>query len=91
MTLVWRLAPVQVLIAWAIRRGTTVIPKSVSAHRLRENFESLRLVSLLTDADMAALAALERTDGSGRLNKGFSFLAEGQSWQSFWDEDWVEA
>jgi alcohol dehydrogenase (NADP+) len=52
------LSPAQVLIAWAINRGTIVIPKSVDPDRLRENFDAAH-VTLDTEA-MTALAGLDR-------------------------------
>jgi len=48
----------QVLIAWAISRGTAVIPKTVNPDRLAENLEGSRLE--LSEEDMADLAALDR-------------------------------
>lgn len=51
-------SPAQVLIAWSLRRGTSVIPKSVNPQRLAENLAAAGLV--LGDDDMAALAALDR-------------------------------
>ncbi|WP_371226845.1 2,5-didehydrogluconate reductase DkgB [Pseudomonas sp. QE6] len=52
--------PAQVTLAWAMQLGYSVIPSSTR----RENLESnLRSVDLrLTDADMAAIAALERNE-----------------------------
>ncbi len=51
-------SPGQVLIAWALARGTAVIPKSTNPARIEEN---LRGASLrLGDADRAQLDALER-------------------------------
>ncbi|MHC4990800.1 MAG: aldo/keto reductase [Planctomycetota bacterium] len=52
------LMPAQVLIAWAINRGTVVIPKSVNPERLRQNYQAAGVE--LDDADMAALARLDR-------------------------------
>jgi alcohol dehydrogenase (NADP+) len=56
----------QVLIAWALQRGTAVIPKSVRPARLRENLAAAELE--LTAEDMDELAALDRgrryVDGS---------------------------
>ncbi len=58
--------PAQVLIRWAIQRGTAVIPKSVNPARIEQNLAAAQLT--LTDADMAAIAALDRhrryVDGS---------------------------
>lgn len=49
--------PAQVLIAWALQRGTAVIPKSVNPGRLRENFSALMLE--LRMHDMKQLDALD--------------------------------
>ncbi len=48
----------QVLIAWAIARGTAVIPKSINPERLKQNLKAAALT--LSAADMAAIAALDR-------------------------------
>ena len=50
--------PAQILIAWALARGTSVIPKTVTPARLRENLESTEIV--LGDDEMARLATLDR-------------------------------
>lgn len=50
--------PAQVLIAWALARGTSVIPKSVNPGRLAENFAAQELE--LSADDVAALDALDR-------------------------------
>ena len=47
----------QVLIAWAVQRGTVVIPKSANAARIAQNLEASQLT--LSDEDMAAIAALD--------------------------------
>jgi alcohol dehydrogenase (NADP+) len=74
--------PGQVLIVWAIARGTSVIPKSVNPGRIAENWGARELA--LTPADMTAIAALDRhqrmVDGS------FWFLGETYSPQTLWDE-----
>jgi alcohol dehydrogenase (NADP+) len=74
--------PGQVLIAWAIARGTSVIPKSVNPGRIAENWGARELA--LTLADMTAIAALDRhqrmVDGS------FWFVGETYSPQTLWDE-----
>lgn len=52
-------SPAQVLIAWAIERGTAVIPKSVHPGRLAENLAAADL--RLTGAQMERLGALDRS------------------------------
>ena len=74
--------PGQVLIAWALARETSVIPKSVNPGRIAENFAAGELE--LSPADMSAIAALDEhrrmVDGS------FWFLGETYSPQTLWDE-----
>jgi alcohol dehydrogenase (NADP+) len=48
----------QVLIKWAMQRGTAVIPKSVNAERLKQNFEAQSVT--LSDDDMQMLAHVDR-------------------------------
>jgi alcohol dehydrogenase (NADP+) len=74
--------PAQVLIAWALARGTSVIPKSVDPTRIVENWGALELT--LTLADMTAIAALDR---HRRMVDGrFWFVGETYSRQTLWDE-----
>lgn len=51
-------SPAQVLIAWAIQRGTTVIPKSVNPERLAENFAAASFE--LSASAMERLEAMDR-------------------------------
>jgi alcohol dehydrogenase (NADP+) len=51
------ISPAQTLLAWALARGTMVIPKSVHPGRLRENLAAPELT--LTEADVAAITSLE--------------------------------
>ena len=48
----------QVLLKWAIQRGTSVIPKSTNPGRLAENLDAANL--MLSNQEMAELAKLER-------------------------------
>jgi D-xylose reductase len=50
--------PAQVLLAWGLQRGTSVVAKSSSAARLRENYGALDV--RLSEEDMAAISALDR-------------------------------
>lgn len=52
--------PGQVLIAWALHRGTAPIPKSSSAERIVENFGALAVVGKLTGEDVAEITALDK-------------------------------
>lgn len=59
-------SPAQVLIAWALARGTAVIPKSTTPSRIAANLAATQLT--LSDEDRAALDGLDRgeryVDGS---------------------------
>ena len=49
--------PAQILISWAIHRGTAVIPKSVNPARIKQNLAAAEVA--LTDKDMQTIAALD--------------------------------
>lgn len=50
--------PAQVLLRWGVQRGTSVVPKTARPERLAENLAVLDFT--LTDAEMAAIAAMNR-------------------------------
>lgn len=50
--------PAQVVLAWGINRGTSVIPKSSRVERLKENLAAQSIK--LSDADIQAVSALDR-------------------------------
>lgn len=52
----------QVMLRWHLQRGVVVIPKSVHRARMEENFNVFDFT--LTDADMAAIAALDRAESA---------------------------
>ncbi|HEX4009321.1 MAG TPA: aldo/keto reductase [Solirubrobacteraceae bacterium] len=60
--------PAQVLLRWCIQRGTIVLPKSTHQERIVQNAQVFDLA--LTDGDMTALDALDRTEGTGRAREG---------------------
>ncbi|MCB0474621.1 MAG: aldo/keto reductase [Flavobacteriaceae bacterium] len=51
-------SPAQILISWALHRGISVIPKSVHAGRIAQNFAAEEIH--LSDEDMKSIAALDR-------------------------------
>jgi alcohol dehydrogenase (NADP+) len=72
------LTPAQVVLRWALQRGTAVIPKSVSPARLAENLAAAE--GDLTAEDMEAIAGLERghrfIDGSLWVKEGGPYTLE---------------
>ncbi len=75
--------PAQVLIAWAVHRGTAVIPKSVNPKRIQENFAAKEVV--LDTEDMQAIRQLDKhyrfIDGSLWAMEGNPYTLAG-----LWDE-----
>ena len=57
---------VQVVLRWHLQEGRIVFPKSVHAERLRQNFDVFGFE--LSDAEVAAISALNVADGSGRVS-----------------------
>jgi 2,5-diketo-D-gluconate reductase A len=51
----------QILLRWAIQRGYPVLPKSTKPERIRQNADLFSFA--LDDADMAAIATMDRGDG----------------------------
>jgi len=56
--------PAQVLLRWCVQRGVPVIPKSTHRERIEENAQIFDFS--LSDDEMAALEALDKTHGSDR-------------------------
>ncbi|EYT47696.1 aldo/keto reductase [Kocuria sp. UCD-OTCP] len=50
-------SPAQVMLAWHLQQGRSVIPKSTKAHRIAENFDVFDVE--LSDEELAAINALE--------------------------------
>ncbi len=73
----------QVLIAWAMKRGTAVIPKSVSPERLKQNFEATHVS--LTATNMEEINTLNKhyryIDGSFWTPEGSPYTIA-----NLWDE-----
>ncbi len=56
--------PAQVLLRWCVQRGIPIIPKSTHRERIAENAQVFDFT--LSDEDMAALDALDRTKGTSK-------------------------
>lgn len=76
-------SPAQILIAWALHRGTAVIPKSVNPQRLEQNLKAAELS--LTEAEMENIAGLDRhrryVGGEAWAKPGSGYTIE-----NLWDE-----
>lgn len=57
----YRVSEAQVLLRWAIQRGYPVLPKSTKPERIRQNANLFSFA--IDDADMAAIAKMDRGDG----------------------------
>jgi diketogulonate reductase-like aldo/keto reductase len=74
--------PASVAIRWAVQRGQTPIPFSTNPRNYGANLAAAAGAPL-SDADMAAIAAIDR---NCRLIKGQVFLwKQGQNWEDLWD------
>ena len=75
-------SPGQVLIAWALARGTSVVPKSVNPTRIAENLKAQELS--LTPTNMEAISKL---DAHRRMVEGtFWYQGDTYSPETLWDE-----
>jgi diketogulonate reductase-like aldo/keto reductase len=61
--------PAQICISFLLHRGFVVIPKSVTPHRIQENFEATKVS--LTEEEVEALVAVDK---NLRLFKNFTFF-----------------
>ena len=73
----------QVLISWAVARGTSVIPKSVNPDRIQQNLASADIS--LDDDDMQKIAELDR---HSRYIDGATWTIDGTPYtmENLWDE-----
>lgn len=76
------ITPAQVLVAWAVQRGTSAIPKSTNPARLAQNLAAADIA--LTDAEMRAIASIERRH---RFFTGALWTIDGSPYtqESLWD------
>ncbi len=74
----------QVLLAWGLGRGTSVIPKSVSPARMAENLKAADL-----ELSVEGMAALDGLDRHRRYVDGGFWAVEGSDYtvENLWDEE----
>ena len=72
-------SPAQIMISWALHRGTAVIPKSTNPGRIKENFEATQIE--LSREDMQRI---EQIDRGHRLLKGEFFAMGPYSMADLW-------
>jgi alcohol dehydrogenase (NADP+) len=77
------ITPAQVLVSWAIQRGTVVIPKSIHPGRMKQNLDAAEIA--LTPEDMQTIAGLNR---NRRYVNGEFWTRPGSPYTlaSLWDE-----
>lgn len=77
------ISPGQVLISWALQRGTSVIPKSVNPGRMKQNLDAATIE--LTEEDMKQIGSM---DSGGRFIVGVFWRApsKGYTVENLWDE-----
>ena len=77
------ITPAQVLLSWAVHRGTSVIPKSVKKERLKENLDAAQLS--LSEQDLLDIIALDK---HRRYISGTFWAVEGGPYtlENIWDE-----
>ncbi len=61
--------PAQVLIAWGVKRGYSVIPKSVTDSRIKSNFDQLEL----SEEDYEKVTSLYKELGKVRFNIPYTY------------------
>jgi len=76
-------SPAQIMVAWAMERGTAVIPKSVNAGRIAQNLQSTKIQ--LSAEDLQKMA---HSDRHFRYVTGafWAFKESGYSVANLWDE-----
>ena len=79
----YSVSPAQILIAWALKRETIVIPKSINPKHLKENLDGVNVK--LDETDMLAINRLDR---GYRFVNGSFFTKNGSPYtmRTIWDE-----
>ena len=76
--------PAQIMIRWAVQRGTICIPKSIHENRILENCSIFDFE--LSEEDMSAIKALDK---GYRYARPTFLFPEGTDWKDVWDHEYV--
>ncbi|MBL4586272.1 MAG: aldo/keto reductase [Flavobacteriales bacterium] len=76
-------SPAQIMIAWAMERGTAVIPKSVNAGRIAQNLQSTKIELSIEDMQKMAHADRHFRYVTGAF---WAFKGSSNSVANLWDE-----
>ncbi|MFO7825596.1 MAG: aldo/keto reductase [Cyclobacterium sp.] len=73
----------QIVLAWAMERGTSVVPKSVNPQRITENFGGLKV-----HLDASDMEEIDQLKGPFRYTPGPAWVEEGSpySYSDLWEE-----
>ena len=76
--------PAQVMIRWAVQRGTICIPKSVHEDRIIENGQIYDFI--LGDKEMSEIRSLDK---GYRFARRSFLLPSPMDWKDLWDGEYV--
>lgn len=79
----YQCSPAQLILAWGMALGISVIPKSTNKNRIIENFNSIPIKLSLEDINI-----IDKLDQNNRQSKGlFAVVPDGYySYENIWDE-----
>lgn len=72
--------PAQITLAWNMKRGVSVIPKSSSAERMRENLGALKFIDQLNAEDMKLIKAIDWEMHSTATSENWKSKGLGIKW-----------
>ena len=77
--------PAQIMIRWAVQRGTICIPKSVHEERIKENCNIFDFE--LSEEEMSEMKALDKRFRFVRID---ALVPSPQTWRDIWDGEYVD-
>ena len=77
--------PAQIMIRWAIQRGTICIPKSTNPGRIEANSKIFDFE--LTEEEMKEIRSMDKRH---RYCTGYIFLPSPQTWEDVWDGENID-